>query len=168
MDRLLAPDFGLMFWTAVTFLLLAGILAKFAWGPLVSAIEEREKRIQDDRAAAEKARDDAERIKAEFEKQVRELSDKTQQMLIQAQQDGKKAREDILKAAQEQAKAVSERTRAQLDAERDRLIRELRVQVADLTAAAAERLLKKTIDREVQDRVMKEFFADLDKQGSKQ
>ena len=48
MEELLKPDLGLIFWTIVNFTLLAFLLAKFAWKPIITAIEAREKKIADD------------------------------------------------------------------------------------------------------------------------
>ena len=59
MDSLLKPDIGLMFWTIVNFLLLAFLLAKFAWKPLMNALDSREKQIAEDVAGAHKAKEDA-------------------------------------------------------------------------------------------------------------
>ena len=49
MDKLLQPDIGLMFWTALNFLILAFLLAKFAWKPLMKALDDRERKIKEDR-----------------------------------------------------------------------------------------------------------------------
>ena len=59
MEKLLQPDLGLIFWTIVNFTLLAFLLAKFAWKPIINAIEEREKKVADNIAAAQNAKEEA-------------------------------------------------------------------------------------------------------------
>ena len=66
MDALIKPDIGLMFWTIVNFLLLAFLLAKFAWKPLIKALDDREKQIAEDISGARKAKEDAETIKKQL------------------------------------------------------------------------------------------------------
>ena len=73
MDTLLNPDTGLVIWTVVTFLCLVFLLKKFAWGPLVGAIEEREAKLRADREGAEAARRQAEGIRAELEQRIADL-----------------------------------------------------------------------------------------------
>ncbi|MFA7008529.1 MAG: hypothetical protein WC204_06675, partial [Elusimicrobiales bacterium] len=64
MEALIRPEFGLMFWTILIFVLLVLVLSKTAWKPLMKAVEERERSLRHDREAAEKARLEAEKIRA--------------------------------------------------------------------------------------------------------
>ena len=54
MDKLLQPDIGLMFWTALNFLILAFLLAKFAWKPVMKALDDRERKIKEERERGKK------------------------------------------------------------------------------------------------------------------
>jgi len=162
MEKLLSPDTGLMVWTIVTFLLTVMVLAKTAWKPLIGALEEREKRLKEEREAAEAARRSAERLKAELDVELARIEARAQEALHQGTLAGQKVRDEILRAAQEDAKAVLEKTRAQLEDEKDRLVRDLRKDVADLSVRAAERLLRRAMDPSAQQRLLDDFFMELE------
>ena len=164
MDKLLNPDPGLAIWTIVTFLTLVMILKKTAWGPLLRAIEEREKRMKADVDGARSARDQAERIKAEIEAEMAGLQNKSREILSQAAKEAESLRAQLKAGAEDEARKIKEKTLAELADERDRLVRDLRKEVASLTVMAAERLMGKTVDEGVQKNVLEGFFKDLDAQ----
>jgi F-type H+-transporting ATPase subunit b len=167
MDTLLNPDIGLLLWTIISFLILVVLLKLFAWGPLLGAVEEREKRLKAERDAAEAARLSAEKLKAELDQQLAQIQAKTQEALNQAMQAGAKAREEIIHAAQTEAKAALEKNRRQLQDEKEKLVKELRSEVADLSVQAAEKMIKKSVDDKVQKDVLDTFFAELQTKESR-
>ncbi|MBI4371569.1 MAG: F0F1 ATP synthase subunit B [Elusimicrobia bacterium] len=162
MDKLLTPDTGLMFWTVVTFLALVFILKKAAWGPLLRAVDEREARLKADREAAEKARADAERIQKDLEARLAGAHARGQEIVSQALKDGELLRGRLKAEAEADAQAIKDKTAAELAAEKNRLVGELRGEVARLSVLAAEKLLRRTVDDDVQKTVLDGFFKDLD------
>ncbi len=165
MDRLLNPDSGLMFWTVVTFLALVFILKKLAWGPLLSAIEEREARIKADMEAARAARTEAEKIKNDFEAEMAGIQARGRELLTQAGREGEALRAQLKAAAEFEAQRMKEKTMAELSEEKGRLVRELRREVASLSVLAAEKLIRRSVDDSVQKTVLESFFRDLDARG---
>ncbi|MBI4051283.1 MAG: F0F1 ATP synthase subunit B [Elusimicrobia bacterium] len=163
MEKLLSPDIGLSIWTAVTFLLLVLLLGRAAWRPLVQALEERERAMRTEREAAEAARKSAEEIKAQLDRELAQIQHKTQELLAQAQREGATQRDQVIRAAQEEALRMAEKTRIQLEEEKNRLVRELRNEVAGLSVLAAEKLLKKSMDPAVQKNALEDFFKDMGK-----
>ena len=162
MDKLLAPDTGLMFWTIVTFLALVAILRVFAWGPLIHAVEEREGRIKADREGAEKARLEAERIQKELEARLAEAGAKSKELIAAATKDGEALRAKLKAEAEADALAIRQKTTAELNAEKAKLVEDLRRDVASLSVMAAEKLMRKSVDDGVQKNVLDGFFKDLD------
>ena len=162
MDKLLNPDTGLMIWVIVTFLCLVGILKLFAWGPLLAAIEAREGRIKADREGAEKARAEAERIQKDFESQMAGVQAKAKEMLAAATKDGEALRARLKAEAEADAQGIKDKTLADLAAEKNRLVGELRKDVADLSVAAAAKLMRKSVDEGVRQTVLDGFFKDLE------
>ena len=163
MEKLLSPDIGLSIWTMITFLLLVFILSKTAWKPLISALEERESRLKAEREAAEAARRSAESLKEDLDRELARIQARVQEAMAAALRDGQKTKDGILKAAQEEAKVLLEKSRRQLEDEKERLIRELRGEVAGLSVLAAEKLLKATIDASAQKRLLEDFYRELEK-----
>jgi F-type H+-transporting ATPase subunit b len=168
MDKLVTPDPGLMLWTIVTFLALVWLLKRFAWGPLLKAISEREARLRAEGAAAQKARDEAERIKGELSAHLAEAQARRQEVLDRASKDGEAILAQFKAAAEEESRKLREKTSAELGREKDRLIGELRREVADLSITAAERLLRRSVDPAVEKAVLDDFLKDIAKGGSRQ
>ncbi|MBI4677194.1 MAG: F0F1 ATP synthase subunit B [Elusimicrobia bacterium] len=163
MDKLFAVEPGLMAWTVVTFLLLVAILAKYAWRPLIEALDARDARVKADADSAQEARNAAEKIKAEMEKQLSGIDAKGKEMVAEAVREGEAVAARIRAEAQAQAQAAKERALADLEGEKRRLIRELRSEVASLSVMAAERLLRRSVDPGVEKTVMESFLKDMEK-----
>src|ERR1700691_3520886 len=124
MDKLLSPDTGFMIWTIVTFLCLVALLKAFA---------ARERRIKGDRDAAEKARAEAERIQKELEAQMAGVLAKSKELLAAASKDGEALRAKLKAEAEADARTIKEKTTADLAVEKNRLVGELRKEVASLS-----------------------------------
>jgi len=166
MDKLVTPDWGLMFWTLVTFGLLVLILKRYAWGPLLSAIAEREARLQADASAARSARDEAQRIKDELAAQLAASEARRQEVLARAAHEGEAVLAQFKASAEKETRDLRDKTLAELAREKERLLRDLRRDVADLSIAAAEKLLRRSVDPTVEKQVLDEFLKDL-AQGAK-
>ena len=164
MDKLLNPDTGLLIWTIVTFLALVFILKKLAWGPMLHAIEEREARMKRDLEGAQQARADAQRIKDDLEGQMNGLQAKSREMLAQTQKEAEVLRAQLKAAAEADSAKIREKTMQELSDEKERLVRDLRKEVASLSILAAERLMRKSVDEGVQKTVLEGFFKDLETQ----
>ncbi len=162
MENLLKPDIGLMIWTVVTFLTVALILKKLAWPPLMKALDEREEKIRNDIEAARKNKEDMERLKADYDAQMQQIQDKVKEILAQAQSQGNQTREAMMKEAESDAKKLTDKTLQQLEAEKERLIRDLRSEVGALSVELAERLVKQTVDKKVQEKFVEDFLKELD------
>ena len=165
MEKLLSPDIGLSVWTTLTFLLLVVLLGKLAWKPVLQALEERESAIRAEREAAEAARRSAEELKAHLDRELAQIQERTQLLLSQAERQGAAQREEILRAAQADANQLMGKIRSQLEEEKKRLVRELRQEVSQLSLMAAEKILKRSVDRAMQESLLREFFGDLDKRS---
>ena len=162
MENLLKPDVGLMFWTVVTFLAMVVILKKIAWGPLLQALDAREEALKKEAESARKNREEMERLKGEYELQLAGIENRARELLALAEEKGIEARDSILKEAGAEAKKLAEKTRAELREEKERLVGELKSQVGDLSLLMAEKLMRHTVDKKVQDRFIRDFLKDLD------
>lgn len=102
---LLTPELGLFFWTLVAFLILFVILRKFAWGPILSALGEREKNIADSLATADRVRAEMSQLQSENEKLMAKAIEERTIMLKEA----KELKDRIINEAKEQAKSEANR-----------------------------------------------------------
>ncbi len=163
MERLLQPDTGLMIWTIVTFLGLVFILKKAAWKPIIQALNDREAGIRRAIEDAQSAKLSAEQLKAQFEKELAQGQEKVQVLVNQATAEAQKLREKLLKEAEAEAQRITAASRRQMEDDRDKVLRDLRKEVAALSAQAAEKLIRVSMNQKVQDDLLKDFFEDLDK-----
>ena len=168
MERLLQPDTGLMIWTVVTFLCLVFVLKKFAWKPLLQALNDREAGIKRAIEEAQAARQAAEQIKAQYEKELSQGQEKAQLLLAQAANDAQKVRERLIKEAEADAQLLAEMTRRQLEEDKNKVVRDLRKEVAGLSILAAEKILRHSVNQKMQDELLQDFFEDLDKNKGKE
>jgi F-type H+-transporting ATPase subunit b len=165
MERLLQPDTGLMVWTFVTFLVLVWVLGKFAWKPLLQALNQRESGIRRAVEDAQAARQSAEQMKQQYEKELAEAQEKVRQLIAQGQTEAQRTRERLVKDAEEEARRIAASARQELEREKARLVRDLRKDVANLSLLAAEKLVRHSVNQKVNDQVLQDFFSDLDKQA---
>ena len=142
---LFTPEFGLAFWMLVVFLLLFGILAKFAWPSIMRSMDERAAYIY---KGVEYARDaEAEREKAKADVQAL-LAEARQQQMEVLQQTERLKREIIAKAqetATEEAKRISEAAQVAVEQARREAELQLRRQVASLSLQIAEKVMRKEL-----------------------
>lgn len=156
MDKLLQPNFGLMVWTAVTFLTVVFILAKFVWKPILAGINSRESKIREDLDRAEKSQAEAEKTRQKYEAQLAEAQRTIQDMISQARTESERSRSELLASAKSEAEKIVEKGRRDLEGETDKLRLKLRSEVAELSLSMAEKILHRAVDKKVQDEVFKD------------
>ena len=147
-NPLVQPDPGLYFWTIAVFLVLLFLLWKFAWGPLLAALEERQ-------AGIRKSLDDADRAKrelADVQTKASALIGKARMeadaILSEARTDSVKIREELRDLAEQQAQAITRNAQQQIQLERDRTISELRREAVDLSVMIASKLIRRNLTKE--------------------
>jgi F-type H+-transporting ATPase subunit b len=161
MDALLKPDFGLMFWTTVNFVILALLLAKFAWKPLVSALEAREKKISDDVAQAQSARQAAEKIKDDLQAQMDKLAKESSKRLYEARALGEKRKEEMLAQAKRQAEQLMTQARRQIEAETTKAVECIKKDIAEITLLAVKKIIGKDANAKTSAQMVEDLLADL-------
>ncbi len=168
---LLMPSFGLMFWMAIVFFVVLGLLWKFGFPTITKMVEERKQYIDESLRKAHEANEKLANIQKEGESILQEARE--QQALIL--KEATSARDAIVAKAESQAKEQGEKlisdAKVQIDAEKQNAIREIRSQVAELSVKIAEKIIKKQLSTDVNqmeliDRLLDEFSseANVDKQ----
>lgn len=152
---------GLMVWTVVIFLGLLAVLSKFAWGPILGALEARERRIQDVLDAAARDREEAARLLEEHRQQLAEARQQSQQILAEGRQAAERVKQELLDQARAEQEALVARTRQELDRERERALQTLRRDAVELSLAAASRLLEARLDTDQDRRIVREFLEQI-------
>tara|TARA_B100000586_G_C19953281_1_gene360563 strand:+ start:33 stop:608 length:576 start_codon:yes stop_codon:yes gene_type:complete len=147
-NPLVQLDPGLFIWTILTFLILFFVLSKFAWRPLLKALESRENTIKSSLDDAEKAKQELESLNAETETIISEARSEAQSIRLEAKSAAEKVKADIIAQAGEDAKKLRDENEKQIQVEKDRAINEIRQEVVDLTLIVAERVIRKNLSKE--------------------
>ncbi len=152
---------GLFFWSIVNFVLFIILLGKFAWKPIVGALQSREETIDAAIRRAEEANVEAQKILKENEEK---LAAAKKDMTRIAQQ-GREQAEKTIAAATEEAERIKtakiEETKAAITREKEAAMRELRAEVSNLVVIATEKILKEKIDGEYSKKVVDDVIAQI-------
>ncbi|ASQ91479.1 ATP synthase F0 subunit B [Prosthecochloris sp. GSB1] len=158
---LLDPNPGLIFWTAVTFLIVLFILKKFAWGPILGALEEREKGIQSSIDRAHTAKEEAEAALRKNSELLAKADAEAEKIIREGKEYGDQLRADITRKAQEEASRMISSAKDEIEQEKRRALDELRNEVADLAVKGAEKIIMANLDAAKQKGIVDNMIQDL-------
>jgi F-type H+-transporting ATPase subunit b len=131
----------LAIWTFVVFLLLLGILWRFAWGPILAGLEKREHRIAEHIAAAEKAHEDARLMLAQYEKKLASSADEVRAIIDEARRDAEHTQQEILAKARADAQTERDRAIREIETAKDQALKELGERTANLAVDLAGKIV---------------------------
>jgi F-type H+-transporting ATPase subunit b len=155
---------GLVFWTLITFVIVALVLRRVAWGPLLEAVNEREKQIQSSIDAAKRERAEAEKLLSEQKTAIAAARAESAEALRKTQTDMEKLREDLMGRSKIEAEALKADARKNIEAERVKAIADLKAEAGTLAIQIAEKLLGEKLDDAKHRGLVDQFMADLTKQ----
>jgi len=152
MPSILTPDFGLLFWMLLAFLVVLFVLAKFAFPVITDAVEERKKFIDESLKNAREANEKLAGIKAESEAILKAAREQQAQILREAKQTGESIIAEARSKAQAEGRKDLEAAKAQIAAEKESALRDIRSQVAELSLQIAEKVVRTNLgeDKEQQ------------------
>jgi len=138
----------LAIFTILIFVGLVLILTKFAWKPLIAALDQRDKSISDDIEAARQANEKAQSLLQQYEARLEHAGEEVNQMLAQAKSDGAAARQRILDEANEEAARQRDRAVAEIEAAKDQAVRSLAERSVDSAVSLAGNLVSRELNRD--------------------
>lgn len=145
-EGLLNHHLGFVVWSAISFILLLIILGKYAWKPIMGAVHERERSIEDALAAAVKAKDEMARLTNENEALLRQARADRDQMLKEAKVIADKVIAEAKESAQAEGAKMIEKARVEIDSQKAAALNEVKGQVAALSLEIAEKVLRRQFD----------------------
>ncbi len=160
--ELVKPDFGLVFWMTVSFLIVVFIMRKFAWGPILSSLKERETSIEEALNSAKKAKEEVANMKAENERILQEARNERDNLLKEARE----TKDAIINEARTRAQTEGDRminiARETIQNEKMAAITELKNQVATLSIEIAEKVIRQQLSSdEKQKALVQEMLKDV-------
>ena len=159
---LVTPNFGLIFWMLVTFLIVLFLLSKFAWKPIMRALDERETFIENALSAAEKAKLEIQGLKAENEKLLAEARMERDRILKEASEAGNALIETAKQKANEEGSRMVAQARESIENEKRAAITEVKNMAAVLSVEIAERILRKELNNpQAQQELAQEYIREV-------
>ncbi len=156
------PDYGTIFWMLIIFGIVFIILKKFAWGPILKALKDREKSIADALNSAEKARKEVAGLKASNDHIIAEARKEKDIILKEARDIKDKIIADAKVQANAEAQKSIEVARQQINAEKTAAINDIKQQVAELSVVIAEKVIKKQLENpKDQEKLVEDLLNDL-------
>ncbi|OGF45150.1 MAG: ATP synthase F0 subunit B [Candidatus Firestonebacteria bacterium RIFOXYA2_FULL_40_8] len=113
--------------------------------------------------SAEKQKIDVEKLKADYEKQIETIEKKFQEKIREATKEGHEIKNDIILKAREEAKELLEKTKEKLAIEKEKMLKEMRLEVANLGISIAEKVIKQSINKEAQDKIIADITKEVEK-----
>ncbi len=147
-NPLVQPDPGLFIWTIVTFLVLLALLAKFAWHPLLEALESRQERIRKALEDADRARQELERLQQESAKMMQQARIEAESIVTQTRADAERLREELKHKAKDEADNILRNAQQQIQLQTRQAILEIRHEVADIAVLLASKVLERNLAKE--------------------
>lgn len=144
-NPLVQPDPGLFIWTILVFLILLGLLSRFAWKPLLALLDKREKTIRDSLDDAEKARAELEQLQRKSEELIAQARDEARNIVAEGKVAGEKLKTETLETARQQAGVLLKNAEKQIQAEKEKAISEIKREVVDLSLQVAGKLIRKNL-----------------------
>jgi F-type H+-transporting ATPase subunit b len=157
---------GLMIWTVVIFTGLLLVLWRFAWGPILAAVEAREKGIQDSLDEAKSRQEEAEKLLEEHKAQLADARRQAGEILAEGREAGDRLKKELEGKAREESEAILIRARAEIEREKDAALDTLRKESVDLALAAASKLLHTKLDGELDRKLVMEYVDGISAKGS--
>ena len=147
-NPLVQPDPGLFFWTIAVFVTLLYLLKRFAWGPLLAALDERQAGIRKSLDDADKARRELAEVQSQANALIGKARTEADAILAEARTDGARIRQELREIAQKEAEAITRNAQREIQLERDRAVTELRRQAVDLSVLIASKLIRRNLTPE--------------------
>ena len=160
-NPLVQPDPGLYIWTIVTFLVLAGLLRKFAWRPMLDALERRHEAIRKSLDEAKQAQKEMDRLNDESTRLLAAARAEADEIISRTRADAARAGEDMKQKARADADNIVRNAEREIALETSRALRKVREEAVDLSVAIASKILQRNLSKEDNERLIDETLKSI-------
>ena len=158
---ILDPTYGTMAWTLIIFLVLAIILARYAFKPILASVEAREQALEDAINSAKRDREEAARLLAEHRANLDASHGEAQKIIADARVAAERVRAELVELAHAEQASMLARARREIENEKTRAIAELRREAVDLAIAGASKVIEKNLDQDANRKLVENFLASV-------
>ena len=160
-NPLVQPDPGLYIWTIVTFLVLLGLLARFAWRPLLDALEQRELAIRKSLDDARQAKEELQRVQAESQRILSEARVEAGEIVSRTRTDAARFADEMKQKARADAEVLVKHAERQIEMQTARAVETIRHEAVDLSVAIATKILRRDISKEDNERLIQDTLKEM-------
>ena len=161
-NPLVQPDPGLFIWTIVTFLTLVALLARFAWGPLLAALDRRQEAIRKALDDAQLAQQELERLQQESAQIIRGARTEADSIISRSRSDAERLREEIREKARADAANITRNAERQIQLETERALQQIRQEAVDLSVMIAAKIIGRNMTKEDNERLIDETLRQVE------
>ncbi len=161
-NPLVQPDPGLFIWTILTFLVLLGLLAKFAWRPLLQALETRQESIRKSLDDARLAKQELERLQHESAEIIRQGRIEAEAIITRSRADSERLREEMRQKARSEAEGIVKNAERQIQLETARALQQIRREAVDLSVMIASKLIQRNLTKEDNEKLIEEALKQIE------
>jgi len=147
MKNLLTPDPGLIIWTLIAFLTVFFILKKYAWKPILNALDEREKSIENSLQQAEKAREEMAKLKSDNERILAEAKEERAKILKEAREIHDRIVSESKEKAREEAYKIIENAKCEIENQKMAALTDVKNQIGTLAIEISQKILKRELQQ---------------------
>jgi F-type H+-transporting ATPase subunit b len=165
MNPLVQPDPGLFLWTILTFLVLVTLLAKFAWRPLLQALDSRQELIRKSLDDAQQAKQELERLQHESAQIIRQARIDAEAVVAQSRSDAATLREEMRQKAKAEADGIVRNAERQIQLETQRALQQIRHEAVDLSVMIASKILRRNLTKEDNEKLIEEALKQVETPG---
>jgi len=162
MNPLVQPDPGLFIWTILTFLVLVTLLARFAWRPLLQALDSRQELIRKSLDDAQQARQELERLQQESAQIIRQARVDAEAVVAQSRSDAARLREDLRQKAKAEADGIVRNAERQIQLETQRALQQIRHEAVELSVMIASKILRRNLTKEDNEKLIEEALKQIE------
>jgi F-type H+-transporting ATPase subunit b len=160
-NPLVQPDPGLYIWTIVTFLVLLGLLARFAWRPLLDALEKRELAIRQSLDDARQAKEELQKVQVESQRILAEARAEAGAIVSRTRSDAARFGDEMKQKARTDAEALIKHAERQIEMQTARAVETIRHEAVDLSVAIATKILRRDISKEDNERLIQDTLKEM-------
>jgi F-type H+-transporting ATPase subunit b len=160
-NPLVQPDPGLYIWTIVTFLILLGLLARFAWRPLLDALEQRQAVIRKSLDDARQAREELAQVKTEAQRLLAEARTEANDIVSRTRSDAARFADELKVKARADADALVKRAEKEIEMQVSRAMENIRRETVELSVAIASKILRRDLSKEDNERLMNDTLKEM-------
>lgn len=157
-----AGNLGNAVWTLVIFVLVVTVLGKFAWGPILKLLQDREEFIHKSLADAKRDREEAEARLKEYTDKLLAARNEAAAMIDSARRDAERLGTELKQKARADAEAVTRNAERQIQLETQRALGQIRNEAVDLSLSIASKLLKRNLSKEDNAKIIDETLKQID------